>query len=477
MPRDPLSIATILGFTGVLLLVLVYSIINNVVIFPFFLVVATMGTVFFMFYPRISIMLLLAGRLVLDLFHWIPFRIGPLNLLSAFTGGATVLCLILIFRYLKGHISRHECFKELVVWIVLIMVAIPRASNTGIALNETFRALSPVLFLFLISTLLNRVGDAERLLKVVVLTGMIPMTVSLYHWQSGQMSDISLHGLQRLLGGYKNLRHHALIMMILSGTGLYYALTAKKFGWKAFWYGYTGLAGTFMFLTQIRTCVIVTVVYLAIFCWLTGRRQMLIVGFLLGLLVVASSEVLQNRFSDLILIFTLSSETDSAQLGRIGSGRYGMWTKSWEAYSQYPIHERLIGLGFGQHYELIKASFFAFDEGSDRILDTHNDSLRTLYNMGPIAFYVYLSMALKCILTGLNLAKEAHTKNRRELASVVTCLMIGLLLNNTLSNGTLSRTTIGWVFWAYGGLLFAMKREEKQLVSRKQQQESNVRSA
>ena len=83
--------------------------------------------------------------------------------------------------------------------------------------------------------------------------------------------------------------------------------------------------------------------------------------------------------------------------------------------------------------------------------------------MGPIAFYVYLSMAIKCILTGLKLAKQAHSKNRRELASVITCLMIGLLLNNTLSNGTLSRTTIGWVFWAYGGLLFALKREEKQL--------------
>ena len=67
MPRDPLSIATILGFTGILLLVLVYSIINNVVILPFFLVATTLGTVFFMYYPRISIMLLLAGRLVMDL--------------------------------------------------------------------------------------------------------------------------------------------------------------------------------------------------------------------------------------------------------------------------------------------------------------------------------------------------------------------------------------------------------------------------
>ena len=56
MPRDPLSIATILGFTGMLLLVLVYSIINNVVIFPFFLVATTLGTVFFMYFPRISIM-------------------------------------------------------------------------------------------------------------------------------------------------------------------------------------------------------------------------------------------------------------------------------------------------------------------------------------------------------------------------------------------------------------------------------------
>ena len=81
--------------------------------------------------------------------------------------------------------------------------------------------------------------------------------------------------------------------MILSGSGLYYALTAKKVGWEGLWYGYTGLAGSFYVPhtnQNLRHCD-------RCFIWrsfvgsLADARSSLSV-FLPMLLVVASSEVL-----------------------------------------------------------------------------------------------------------------------------------------------------------------------------------------
>ena len=97
-----------------------------------------------------------------------------------------------------------------------------------------------------------------------------------------------------------------------------------------------------------------------------------------------------------MLLFTLSSEMDVESLSKIGSGRYGMWTESWKAYSERPFLRRLIGLGFGEHYELIRTSFLEFDAKSSRDLDTHNDLLRMLYNLGPFALLAYLIMSLRC---------------------------------------------------------------------------------
>ena len=44
------------------------------------------------------------------------------------------------------------------------------------------------------------------------------------------------------------------------------------------------------------------------------------------------------------------------------------------------------------------------------------------------------------------------------------CTMIALTINNSISNGTVKRVTIGWLFWIFAGIAFgALKyhREER----------------
>ena len=65
---------------------------------------ALLGTLYLFHRPRQSFFLLLATRLLLDLLWWLPFRVANLNLVSAFTGGATVLiCFIFISRFHLGR--------------------------------------------------------------------------------------------------------------------------------------------------------------------------------------------------------------------------------------------------------------------------------------------------------------------------------------------------------------------------------------
>ena len=269
-------------------------------------------------------------------------------------------------------------------------------------------------------------------------------------------ADAMLKGIPRLLGGYKNLRHHALIMMILTGIGIYFFFYVRRLRFKVFWSFYVLATTTCMYLTMIRSCLLVGAIYLSLFFWITRRKYISGITVFCILIALIINPTLQERFKDLILVFTLSSETDIESLSKIGSGRYGMWTQSWNAYLERPFFRRLIGLGFGEHYELIRTSFFAFDAKSSRDLDTHNDLLRMLYNLGPIALIAYLGMAHRCISLGNKINRTAATKEERDLGAMCACLMLGLLLNNCLSNGTFSRTTIGWLFWLLGGILFGI---------------------
>ena len=143
---------------------------------------------------------------------------------------------------------------------------------------------------------------------------------------SGQMNDpdMVLHGIPRLLGGYKNLRHHGLIMLIISLLGVFQWSIAESRRMKTVWIGYTAGASLCLYLTMIRSSLLPFVIAIAFFSWLTKRKWVI---YILGALVVVgifTSETLQERFKDFILIFTLSRETDMDQLAKLGSGRYAL---------------------------------------------------------------------------------------------------------------------------------------------------------
>jgi len=425
---------------------------------PFLAILGGISFVFIFIFPKVTFLFLVVMRIIIDLLHWVPLTIFNLNVLAIYSGAAAIVCIIVFFIRFRNDLEHHKCIHFFILWNLMILIHILLADFNTRTIDETFRSFSPVLILMIGSSMLTKPKDGVKVFLLIAITGLIPIIISLYYWQIGQMDQAGalLKGIPRLLGGYKNLRHHALIMMILTGVGCYFFFYCKKLWQKVFWMAYIFSSATCMYLTMIRSCLLVGAIYLFIFFWISNRKYISALAFIIILVAMIFNTTLQERFKDLVLVFTLSAETDIESLSRIGSGRYGMWTESWIAYQERPILQRLVGLGFGEHYELIRNSFFAFDAKSTRNLDTHNDLLRMLYNLGPIALIAYLGMAFKCLNLGRKINRYAPTKEERDLGAMCACIMLGLLLNNCLSNGTFSRTTIGWLFWLFGGILFGL---------------------
>ena len=74
--------------------------------YPFALLLFLIGVIAFLQYPKRTFIFLLFIRIVIDLLHFLP-SVGGLNILEFFSGGSTMLCLILIGHRFTKDIEHH----------------------------------------------------------------------------------------------------------------------------------------------------------------------------------------------------------------------------------------------------------------------------------------------------------------------------------------------------------------------------------
>ncbi len=443
----------------VLLLGLLSAILLNAWIYPFALLFCIVAAVLFLQYPKMTFLTLLVARILVDLLHFLP-SIGGLNILELFSGASTGVCLILIAQRFRHDIEFHPAIHFFLLWNCILVFQLFNSPHTLSSAVAFLKSFSAVLLLPLCSSLLTKPGDGLKVMGYLALAGGIPVLSSLYFLATGQMNDpdMELHGIPRLLGGYKNLRHHGLIMLIISLLGVFQWSIATNRRTKVGWGLYTIGAVLCLYLTMIRSSLLPFVIAIALFGWMTKRKWIV---YSLGVVVfigLLTSDTLQDRFKDFVLIFTLSGEEDIEQLAKLGSGRYALWTSSFEAWMDKGIIHQTIGLGFGAHTELTNSAFFAFDPASNKDLDPHNDVLFLLYDLGPLALLSYGAMTWMSIVACLRLYRQGHTWQEKHLGAMCACAMMALTVNNLISNGTVKRVTIGWMFWIFAGIAYGTLR-------------------
>ena len=126
------------------------------------------------------------------------------------------------------------------------------------------------------------------------------------------------------------------------------------------------------------------------------------------------------------------------------------------------------------HTELTNSAFFAFDAASSKDLDPHNDVLYLLYDLGPLSLIAYGGMTWMGIKQCLQLNTIGRTWQEKHLGAMCACAMIALTINNLISNGTVKRVTIGWMFWIFAGIAYGTLKHYRLIGPQERTQNENI---
>ena len=450
------------GLGAGLLVGLSYTILSLSWLIPVGLLAGLFGTLFFFIQPGLSLLVFYGLRVVLDLMWWVPGSVAGMNLLQLFTAGATVLCGAL-FALEFRRMERLPPLNAFLLFMAVLMVSAVRNLNLSAGVELMARFVSPPMMLFLTAAFLTREKDSRRLMLLLMLVSLVPILSSLYHLGTGQMHRHTLAGYNRLLGGYKNLRHHGMMMMLIAALGTFWFYQFRDLRLKGAMVAYVGASALCLYLTYIRTGLLAFVAFVGAFLYFSGRRRELSAALALGVLITVISPEIQDRFKDLVLVFAISEDDMFLDSRKLGSGRVGLWTDSFKAYLEQPLGDIILGLGLGKHWILTQEAYNPFVVVQEGQVDTHSDYLGVLYQLGPSALGAYLYMQLQTVIYGWRLARLSTDPFTRDLGALAAALSVAVFVTNTISNGFVNRTTLGWLFWGVSGAMFAatMRLQQK----------------
>ena len=297
-------------------------------------VAAILTVIYFFTRPTIALFSIFCIRGLLDLLWWIPGTIAGLNMLQLFSAAAFCLVATQLFLDLK-RMQEHPLFQMFLAYLVFIIIGTLRSDNLLGNLDNIVRYTSPFILFFMVSIYLDKRELRRSLLFFIACIGIVPMALSLYHLASGQMNEYTLHGYDRLMGAYKNLHTMALMSLFFLCVWVFW-LTQALLQLQA-----PGAAGP----ARTRHAGPVQELHsnrLARTRHLLERHPVLqeavpgVLGFaaLMGGVAIIISPDLQDRFSDVFLIF--DDEQIMLDKRMLGSGRWGIWTTSLRTFLAHP---------------------------------------------------------------------------------------------------------------------------------------------
>jgi hypothetical protein len=431
-------------------------------------VAAILTSLYFFTRPYLALFSIFVVRAMLDLLWWIPGTILGLNMLQLFSAAVFILVATQLFLDLK-RMQTHPCFELFLGFMLLITIAVLRCDSIVANLANIVRYTVPFILFFMVSIHFTDRSSRRGLLYVIACIGVIPVGINLYHFSAGQMNQYTLHGYDRLLGGYKNL--HNMALMTLFFTTVWILWIGQVRNWLS-----TGLlvvisaaAAFTMYKSYIRTSVLGLGVFVLALLYFHRRYRLLGFAGVLGIAGILFSPEIQDRFSDIWLLF----DTENITLDKrsIGSGRWGLWTMSMAEYLRMPVWDQILGPGLGQHLVLTLDFVRQFHTRKGFQLDPHNDMLLLLYQIGPFGVLIYLWMQWKV----LKIAAEvrilaAGERFATHLAAYVSAMTVMVFVTNIVNNSFIHRTSPGWYYWCICGLLFAEYGQLKRIAAAKQRE-------
>jgi len=396
-------------------------------------------------HPRLLFYLLIASRCALD-----PI-LESARFSSSFGLGALLnLLLIACAGVLCIQRTNAQIRQSIVLWVAPVLVMILGVSYAPELIPALKRLVAFVSYfaVFIIGFVLASEGQLQRLLKVIVLSSLVPLAVGLYQIATGAMASTG-----RLAATFTHPNIYAFYCLLVVIALVYLQRmhakspvtqgNARSMGpTLAMWLLLPCLLLSIV-MTQTRSAWAALILLGLVYGLLFSRRTLF--GMLAMLLVAALLPAVQERIMDL---FSGNEVVQYAKLNSFAWRQY-IWESglNWMSPSRY-----LLGYGIGGFF-YHSVDFFPLSGGS--YFGAHNVFVERLFDGGLLAVAVFsIFFAVQFYYSRQLLKEDQFT------GLVYVCLMLSYLVLN-FSDNVIDYLAYNWYYWVVAGALYARARQTR----------------
>jgi len=385
--------------------------------------------------------LLILLRICVDAFHQdMSVSIAQFNILS-FPSAFGILLLALGGFYMvlrKIDFWKYPLVKPFGFFFLGCLLSLPFSEDLTPSIIEITELLSFVVLFILVVNVLRSERDIKRMVKVLVLSSLLPLSVGLIQiFTNFSLSAFTFEPSFRVNATLTHPNAYAFYLVVITVLSASLLLQERSQAKRLFLYSLIALLLFSLIFTYTRGAWIGLV--MAIFAMgVFKKRRLLIFAPLVLYGVILIFPLVSERFESIL----------NPDLFRYDSlaWRLRLWGASIPHFLSHPV----FGAGLGTF------QFIAF-QVDNWFAAAHNDYLRLLVETGLVGLSGYVILMLSLVKTSIKAHKIAKDPLQEYIASGFLCLLIAYAAMS-IGDNLFNHGGIQWYFWACAGVVVAIYR-------------------
>lgn len=316
--------------------------------------------------------------------------------------------------------------KPFLFFLAVALAGVVLAPDANRAMQDWMRAAGAFIVYVLVVDLMRTRDDLMWMLRVLVLSSLIPITVGMVQWFT-DTGDKGTDGFNRIFATFTHPSPYGFYLVSLVPLAMAFWMHTQS---KLARVGLTALIPLMLFsiyATQTRGAWIGVAVVLTIFLATRARWMVLFVPLAAAALIFAMPSV-QARFSE------AGSATGSV-----------LWRqRQWERAIDVASPVQLVTAGAGLGAVDVELGEF-----------THNEYVRLLVETGAIGLAATLVLYRGLFVSGLREYRRAATPFERDLMLAFLLALISRAVIAAADN-VIVFPVLEWYFWGFAGVVVAM---------------------
>lgn len=333
-----------------------------------------------------------------------------------------------------GHILKSRSLSLVDLFILsfciwCIFISFLNIEHTTLR-QSTKYVLGPITYVFM-KPFMRNIYIYIKCVKLFSLSYSIPIVISFFLILNGKTLyyDNFLNNYDRYAGIFinpHNLAHSMLIFIFIFFITIHlnniHTLYLNCFYKKLYIYIIILLSIYSLYFSVVRTAWFGLIIFLTLYIFYINKKMFILFITTLIVLIYAFTPVFISIAPQ--TIDSLQGNTDTTQMA---SGRPSIWMHNIEQFREFPLHNKLAGIGLGASAK------------NKNIWDSHNDFLDVLIQTGIIGMLLLLIFNVMIFVKIVSMSSSVKY--------VFLSMFISVLIMNVVSNSYISRFNISQMFF------------------------------